>query len=426
MKERKGKEQYFGKKELLRYSLIVPLINGTNPYSTVDEYCKKVSEKTYEFNKEKLKYTARTIKGWYYKYINEGLNSLEVHKRNDKNNFRKIKDEGVVDRIVELRKEFPRITTKAIYKKLIEENYITNDVSIHCIFRFLKNNNLKATEISRKEKRKYEQEYPNDCWQSDTSHGPYIVVEGKKIKTYLISVIDDTSRLIVGHGFFFKDNGVNMQKVLKEAIKKYGVPKKLYVDNGTPYKNEQLSIIMARLGIELIHAKPYSPTGKGKVERSFRTIKDGWMNCTNWNNFKNIEEVEKSFNEFLYNEYINKIHSEIKETPNNRYHEYAGLIKRKKNEEIEEAFMHTKECKVYNNSTIKINNETYEVPYKYVGKKIEVRYYVEDTDKMWVYIDNEKKEEIKKPDIKANSKIIRKENIDYSMMINKEKEAEDI
>ena len=426
MKEKKEKEKYFGRKELLRYSLIVPLINKTNPYSTVDEYCKKVSENTYEFNKEKVKFKARTIKGWYYKYLKEGLESLEVHQRRDKNNFRKIKDDTVIDRILELKKEYPRITTKAIYKKLIEEKYIEEDVSIYCIFRYLKNNNLKATEVSRKEKKKYEQEYPNDCWQSDTSSGPYIVIEGKKVKTYLISVIDDTSRLIVGHKFFFNDNGINMQKVLKEAIKKYGIPKKLYVDNGTPYKNEQLSIITARLGIQLIHAKPYSPTGKGKVERSFRTIKDGWMNCTDWNNFKSLEEVEESFNEFLYNEYNNKIHSEIKETPNNRYHEYAGMIKRKDNESIEEIFMHTRECKVYNNSTIKVNNETYEVPYKYVGKKIEVRYYVEDINKMWVYVKNERKEEVKKPDVKANSKVVRKENIDYSKMINKEKEAEDI
>ena len=421
----KREEKYFGRKELLRYSLIVPLINGTNPYSTIDEYCEEVSKGVYEFNKEKVKFKARTIKGWYYKYLKEGLESLEKHERRDKNNFRKIKDESVEERIINLRKEYPKITTKAMYKKLIEEGYITDKVSIYSIFRYLKNNNLKAVEISKKEKKKYEQEKPNDCWQSDTSSGPYIVVEGKKVKTYLISVIDDTSRLIVGYGFFYNDNGINMQKVLSEAIKKYGVPKKLYVDNGTPYKNEQLSIIMARLGIELVHARPYSPTGKGKIERSFRTIKDGWMNCSDWNKFKSIEDVEKSFSEFLYNEYQNKEHSETKETPNNRYHSNKE-IKRKSKEEIEEAFMHTRKCKVYNNSTIKINKEAYEVPYKYVGKTIEVRYYVSNIEKMWVYEENKRKEEVKKPNVKENSKTIRKDNIDYSKMVNKEKEAEEI
>lgn len=422
----KREHKYFGRKELLRYSLIVPLINGTNPYATIEEYCKEVSEKVYEYEGKMLKIKPRTIKGWYYKYLKEGLKSLENHQRNDKNKFRKIIEENVVDKIIELRKEYPRITTKAIYKKLLEEKYINREVSIHALFRYLKNNNLKATEISRKEKRKYEQEYPNDCWQSDTSSGPYIVINNKKVKTYLISIIDDESRLIVGHGFFYNDTGINMQTVLKEAIKKYGIPKKLYVDNGTPYKNEQLSLITARLGIELIHAKPYSPTGKGKIERSFRTIKDGWMNCTNWNEFKSLEDVEKSFSDYLYESYINKVHSETKETPNERYHKYYDRVKKIDNQKVDEQFMHCRKCKVYNNSTIKLNNEVYEVPYKYVGNKIEVRYYVDNVDKLWVYIDGKQREEIRKPDIKANSKIIRRENIDYSKMINKEKEAEEI
>ena len=82
----KREENYFGRKELLRYSLIVPLINGTNPYSTIDEYCKETSKNVYEFNKEKVKFKARTIKSWYYKYLNKGLESLELHKRSDRNN----------------------------------------------------------------------------------------------------------------------------------------------------------------------------------------------------------------------------------------------------------------------------------------------------------------------------------------------------
>lgn len=417
----KVKETYYGKKELLKYSIIAPLINGTNPYGTINEYVEKASENVYFFKGENLKFKPRTIKQWYYDYLKSGLPVLEMHKRNDKNKFRKINNDAVEDRIIEIRKQYPRITTKAIYQKLLDEKYITNDVSIHCLFRYLKNNDLKATEISRKEKKKYEQEYPNDCWQGDTSTGPYILVDGQKCKTYLISIIDDASRLIVGYGFFFHDNAINMQKVLKNAMKKYGIPKKFYVDNGSPYKNEQLSIIMARIGSVLIHAKPYSPTGKGKIERSFRTIKDGWMNCTDWNEFESIEDVEKSFSEFLYGEYINKVHSETKETPNNRYHKYYDKIKRKELNEIEEAFMHTKICKVYNNSTIQLNKEVYEVPYKYVGKKVEVRYYVENQDKLWIYDEfGVRQQECKKPNIKENSISKRKDNIDYSKIINKE------
>ena len=416
------KSNYYGRMELFIYSIIAPLISKTHDFNTINEYCNFVASQSYNFEGKVIKLSAKTVKNWYYKYKKEGLESLEKKKRVDKNEFRKIKDDSVVDKIIELREKYPRITTKKIYEILLKEKYITEDVSIHCIFRYLKNNDLKAIQVSKKEKKKYEHEYPNDSWQSDTSTGPYIKVDGKSIRVYLIMIIDDSSRLIVGHDFFFEDNAINMQKVLKSAIKKYGVPRQLYVDNGSPYKNEQISLITARLGIKLIHAKPYSPTGKGKIERSFRTIKDGWLNCTDWNSFKTIEDVKRSFSNYLYDEYINKCHSEIKISPNNKWHNEIKEIKYLEEAVVEEAFMHSKTCKVYNDSTIKMNNEKYEVPYKYVGQKIEVRYYVENPKEIIIYKDGKKQEKCKQVDVKANSKIYRKNNIDYEKMLNKESE----
>ena len=418
------KSNYYGRLDLFRYSVIVPLINNTNDFNTINEYCDFVASKTYNFEGKIIKITPKTVKNWYYKYRKEGLESLENHKRCDKNNFRKIKNELVEDRIIELRKMYPRITAKKIYEKLLEDNYITSDISVYAIFRYLKNNNLKAVQISKKEKKKYEHDYPNDSWQSDTSTGPYIKIDGKSKRVYLIMIIDDASRLIVGYDFFFEDNAINMQKVLKSAIKKYGVPKQLYVDNGSPYKNEQISLITARLGIKLIHAKPYSPTGKGKIERSFRTIKDGWLNCSDWNEFKTIEDVKDSFSNYLYKEYINKEHSETKITPNNKWHNEIKELKQLEEEKIEEAFMHSRLSKVYNDSTIQINNEKYEVPYKYVGQKIEVRYYVSNPKEIIIYKDGKRCETCKLVDKKANSRVYRKNNIDYDKMINKESEEE--
>ena len=108
----------------------------------------------------------------------------------------------------------------------------------------------------------------------------------------------------------------------------------------------------------------------------------------------------------------NKIYDEVKE------------IKQIEEEQVEEAFMHSRTCKVYNDSTIRINKEKYEVPYKYVGQKIEIRYYVEDPKAITIYKDGKRCEECKKVDVKANSKIYRKTNIDYEKMLNKESEEE--
>lgn len=68
-------------------------------------------------------------------------------------------------------------------------------------------------------------EHVNDCWQSDTSDGPYIKINDIKYKTKLIMFIDDKSRMITGFDFFLNDTAINMQSVFKKAIKTYGRPK---------------------------------------------------------------------------------------------------------------------------------------------------------------------------------------------------------
>ena len=51
--------------------------------------------------------------------------------------------------------------------------------------------------------------------------------------------------------------------VFKQALMRRGIPKRLYVDNGALYRSTQLSLVCAKLGITLIHARPYLPQGKG-------------------------------------------------------------------------------------------------------------------------------------------------------------------
>jgi len=266
-------------------------------------------------------------------------------------------------------------------------------------------------------------EHVNDCWQSDTSDGPYITIDGQKKRAKLIMFIDDKSRMITGFDFFFNDTALNMQSVLKKAVKTYGIPKKLFVDNGGPYSNKQLSLICASLGIILINAKPYSPESKAKIERSFRTIKDGWMRCTDWNDFKTLEDVKKSLKDFMYNNYINKKHSSTNETPNERWHNEYDLVNYKKEEDVDKMFLQRVKRKVRKDMTIKLENTYYEVPFKYVGKTIDFRYDPEDLDEIYVFDNEEQKEACKKVDKVSNSKIKRSNNIDYSKVINDERDV---
>ena len=88
---------------------------------------------------------------------------------------------------------------------------------------------------------------------------------GVRRRVYCIMIIDDHSRLLVGGELFYSDNAYHFQKVLKAAVSAYGIPAKLYVDNGCSYANEQLSLICGSIGTVLLHTKVRDGASKGKV-----------------------------------------------------------------------------------------------------------------------------------------------------------------
>ena len=243
-----------------------------------------------------------------------------------------------------------------------------------------------------------------------------IKVNGVKRRAYLISIIDDASRLLTHGEFFFNDNAVNMQRVLKKAISKYGVPKRLYVDNGSSYKNDQLGLICASLGITLIHTKPYSPESKGKIERLFRTIKDNWMNILDWNEFCSLEDLNSSLNEYIADNYINKVHSALETTPRERYLKDSSRFKFLPPEVLEEHFLHRVIRKVNNDSTIRVDSIFFEVPQKYIGQKINIRYYPTSLEKAYIFNDNKASDTIYQLKKVDNSKV-KRNSIDYSKIV---------
>src|SRR3546814_2779578 len=97
-------------------------------------------------------------------------------------------------------------------------------------------------------------------------HGPAIPVAGRQRKVYLVSLMDDASRLITHSAFCLGETALDIEGVLKQALLKRGVCRKLVVDNGAAYRAQTLQGICVRLGVQLIYCRPYAPEGKGRSE----------------------------------------------------------------------------------------------------------------------------------------------------------------
>jgi len=84
-------------------------------------------------------------------------------------------------------------------------------------------------------------------------------------KVYLVSLMDDASRLIVHSSFCFGETALDIEGVLKQALLKRGFPKRIILDNGSAYRSHSLQEICARLAIRLVYCPAYEPQGKDYV-----------------------------------------------------------------------------------------------------------------------------------------------------------------
>jgi transposase InsO family protein len=410
-----NKEEQFQKIALFRYSLIASAVAQTFEAPSLAQHFRNVAAKKHLHpDGRHVNVTFHSLERWLYRYRKHGIQGITPKVRVDAGKPRAL-TEGAIEKIYEIKEQFPYITGKATYDKLIEAGAINAaGTSPATVQRFISNNNLKPTAKNQQAVKAFEMEFANDCWQADTSWGPVLKGCSKKPQTYLVAFIDDASRLTPHWQFYFNDNAINMQNSFRQAIAKFGVPKRIYLDLGGPYDNLQLRLICASLGIELVHGRPRQPKGRGKIERHFRTIKDGWMNCTDWNGFSSLEDVTASFAAYLTNKYTNEVHSAIGCTPKERFMRDYERVRHIPMEELNSHFLHRKECRVYNDATVRLLGGVYETPQQFIGSKIKVRYLPTDLSELFIFSDDGKPLHTIHPVKKVDNSKIKRASIDYT------------
>jgi len=410
-----NKEEKFQQIALFRYSLIASAVTETYEAPSLAQHFRNIAARKHLYPDGKYADVSfHSLERWFYRYRKFGLVGITPKARADIGKPRALTHDAI-NRIHEIKEQFPYITGKAVYKKLIESGHVNAaDTSLATVHRYIKNNGMKSISKNAQEVKAFEMEFANDCWQADTSNSAVIMYAGKKRQTYLIAFIDDASRIITHKQHYFNDNAVNMQDSFKQAIAKFGIPKMIFVDLGGPYDNLQLRLICASLGIVLAHGRPREAKGRGKVERHFRTVKDGWLNCTDWNAFSSLDDVDASLDEFLSKEYTNSVHSSINCTPKQRFMRDYDKIRHIPIEELNFHFLHRKECKVYNDATVKLDGTVYEAPQQFIGSKIKIRYLPTDKSELFIFSDDGKSLHTIHPVKKVDNSKIKRASIDYS------------
>lgn len=373
---------------LFRYGLIAPLFNGqVDPKVYLQELEGKIHSIPY-YGERKI--AIKTIQEWLLHYRRNGFEALKPKKRGDRGNSRRLSPDDQ-DQILEIRKKNLHMPVSVFYEQLIEHGELNKEqISYSTINRLLKKHNLVGKQIlATPERKRFSHEKVNVLWQGDLSHGPYVPINGKMKKTFLIAYIDDCSRLIPYAQFFSSEKFDGLRVVTKEALIRRGKPSIIYADNGKIYRSETLQYVCAQLGITLAHTMPFDPRAKGKIERMFKTVQTRFYPLLQTEPAQSLEELNERFWRWLEENYHRKVHASLDgKTPHEVFQSQLKDITFLEDPSIlDTIFLKREQRKVKADGTITLNKQLYEVPSRFIGHSIDVR-----LDEKGVYIfENNKK-----------------------------------
>jgi len=352
-----------------RYTLIAPLLEEGLPV---------IEQKRRRFVMlETAAFSERTLRRWLLDFRKGGLEALEPKQRKDKGVCRAISSE-TLQLAEECRKELPRRSASLITEWLQKQGH---DVARSTLERQLRQRGLSGRELNAQAKisnsRRFVRVGRNTLWQSDLKYGPYVPdpeKPGKKLRTYLLVLIDDATRVVTHAEFYANQKQPILEHGLLCAIQRYGSPKAIYVDNGKIFVSHWMKLACAKLNIRHLNARPFSPESKGKVERFNRTV-ESFLAEVSLINIKTLDELNELLRVWLFEAYQHKPHGSLNgKTPADTFANDTTPLRFHNPEALHDSFLWEAERTVDKCGCFSLNGVDFEAGMEYIRKKVEVRF----------------------------------------------------
>ena len=403
-----------------RYSIIAELLN---PYLSRSERRALMREKA---NRQyEIPYSRRTwvtvgcIKKWYAAFGRFGKEGLRPKQRSDKGICRALSAEQAFA-FLEYLEHNPQLTAKAAYRKLRDQGVIHSEISKSALSRLVLSAGLqRQARMQSKEQRqqlKFAFKYPLECVQADLMYGFELPDEkGKRKRTILLVILDDATRRVVYGAFGFREGSLSFEYGLRHVLLSHGRIGKVFVDNGSAFVASETLRILSILGIPLIHSRVRYAASRGKVERIFRTIRDGFLRPLDKESVRSLADLNARFHTWLETEYHRSPHRGLGgKTPMEAWLEKAHhIIHLDPTVDLDEIFKHEIRRRVYSDCTFTLDGVLYEVPVVLKGKNIKVRFNPFQTQrKLELMYENRSYGQARVVDTYANTRVKRTQNND--------------
>lgn len=226
-------------------------------------------------------YSEITLERWYYRLKKGGLAALRPRLRSDRGRARELTPEQKT-LLCDIRREYQSASVALILRTLVADGRLdARAVSAPTIRRLYREHGLDRVPLrdgaGARMRLRWQAERPGALWHGDVCHMRVTDAGGATHPVRIHALLDDASRYVVAIEALEHEREIDMLGVLVRALRRHGPPDALFLDNGSTYRGNVLSVACARMGISLLHAKPYDPEARGKMERFWRTLREGCL-----------------------------------------------------------------------------------------------------------------------------------------------------
>jgi putative transposase len=364
---------------LFRYGVIGDLVHLPPGAKGLYERLREKADIDYRIpGSLRVRVAPETIRSWLRDYRKGGLDALHPRVRADHGQSHALPRE-VADLLIAIKDEKRDLSVQLVIREALASGKVPEGLPLapSTVHRLLSRAGLMAKPPdapTSKDHRRFVFEKAGDLWMSDVMHGPAVTVGGKKRKAYLIAFIDDATRVVPYAAFTLSENTAAFLPVLKEAVLRRGCCRRLFVDNGSAFRSHQLALACARLGITLIHARPYHAAAKGKIERWFRTVRLQLLPLLQPGDLASLDALNRRLWTWVEGEYHRAPHRGLDgATPLDRWAALADEV-RYLGPDIDDLFLNEAKRKVAKDRTVSLGGIVYEVDAALVGEVVVLRH----------------------------------------------------
>ena len=223
-----------------------------------------------------------------------------------------------------------------------------------------------------KERLRWEAADVGALWHSDVCHGPTLKSAGRRTPVRIHALLDDKSRYVVALEVHSQEREVEMLSMLGRAVVRVGVPAKLYVDNGSTYRGDALAETCSRLSMGLVHAKPYDPKARGKMERFWRSLREQCLDFVPTT--ATLHDVTVRLHAWLDEHYHRAPHAGLMgQSPERVWTHGPRVCRRWDFDELVKAFTTRSRRRVRGDNTLSIDGRSYQLDAGFLaGKTLDV------------------------------------------------------